>query len=110
MWEEFIRQTDKNSVLLGDFNLPGIDWTAGTEVGGRERQFQQAFEEAGLDQFVNFPTQVRGNTLDLILTNVPDRVVEVKEVGRLGKSDHVMIRASIDISRKGVRTTEMVPT
>jgi hypothetical protein len=39
---------------------------------------------------------------------VPERVVEIKEVGRLGKSDHVMIKASIDISRKEVKTREMV--
>jgi hypothetical protein len=51
---------------------------------------------------VNFPSQVRGNILDLILSNVPERVVEIKEMGRLEKSDHVMIKASIDISRKEV--------
>ncbi len=45
-----------------------------------------------LEQFVDFPTQVRGSTLDLILTNIPDIVVEVKEVGRKGENDHVMIQ------------------
>ncbi len=69
----------------------------------------QACEEAELVQMVDFPTQVRGNVLDLLLTNVPDKIVEVKDVGRLGKRDHSMIQASIAINRKESKTTERVP-
>jgi hypothetical protein len=60
-----------------------------------------------LEQFMDFPIQVRGNTLDLILTNVPERVVEVKEVGRLGRSNHVMIQMSIDINMKELKMTRV---
>ncbi len=45
----------------------------------------------------------------LVLTNIPERVVEVKDVDRLGKSDHVMIQVSIDIKMKEVKTTKCVP-
>jgi hypothetical protein len=37
MWTEFIQKTEKNSVILGDFNLPGIDWPEGTASGEREK-------------------------------------------------------------------------
>ncbi len=37
--------------------------------------------------------------LDLVLTNVPERVVEVSEGGRLGQSDHEMINIKISDGR-----------
>jgi hypothetical protein len=107
--EDFIRQADKNNVIMGDFNLPGIDWSKKSATGGRDKQFLQACMESDLEQVVDFPTQVRGNVLDLVLTNVPERVVEVKDVGRLGRSDHMMIQVSIETNKKEVKTTESVP-
>jgi hypothetical protein len=104
-----IRGTGSNSVVLGNFNLPGIDWRDWTATSGWEKQFLQACEDVGMEQFVDFATQKRGNTLDLILTNMPEKVVDVREVGRLGKSNHVMIQASINISMKETKTTETVP-
>jgi hypothetical protein len=41
----------------------------------------EACKEAGMEQLVNFPTQIRGNILDLVLTNIPDGVTEVRSVG-----------------------------
>jgi hypothetical protein len=74
---DLVRQADQNSVLLGDFNLPGIDWAEKGAASGQERKFLQACVESNLEQVVDFPTQVRGNILDLVLTNIPERVVEV---------------------------------
>ena len=48
-------------------------------------------EEALMTQMVEFSTLVRGNILDLVITNMPERIQELREEGRLGKSDHVMI-------------------
>jgi hypothetical protein len=67
--------------MVGDFNLPTIDWDSGTATGARTAQVVEAFEEAGMKQLVNFPTQVRGNIPDLVLTKIPDRVTEVRGVG-----------------------------
>jgi hypothetical protein len=106
---DFVRTAQKNSVILRDFNLPGIDWQDWSSASGRGRQFLHACEEAELEQFVNFPTQVRRNTLDLILSNAPDRFFEVKDVRRLGKSDHVIIQASLDICALETKTMENIP-
>ncbi len=95
---ELVRKTDENSVIVGDFNLPGIDWERGTATGRRWTQFLEACEDAGLEQLVTFQTQVRGNILDLLLTNIPDRVSDVKAIGRLGKSDHTMVSFNVSIS------------
>ena len=50
-----------------------------------------------MQQMVDFPTQVKGNILDLVITNIPERIEEIYEMGRLGKSDHVMIVTKISV-------------
>ena len=46
-------------------------------------------------QLVNFPTRTKGNTLDLTLTNALEKVSDICEAGRLGKSDHVIIQSEL---------------
>ncbi len=78
-------------------------------AGPRPAQFLEAYEEANLEQLVTFPTQVRGNTMDLLLTNIPDRVMDITDVGRLGRSDHNMILFSVSLKSKADKTEEQVP-
>ncbi len=42
--------------------------------------------------------------LDLVLTNIPERVIEVSEGGRLGQSDHEMIQIKVS-DGQGVPTS-----
>ncbi len=58
---------------------------------------------------VDFPTHVRGNILDLVLTNIPERIDEVMEAGRLGKSDHVIIATKIKVGSECEEDKEPVP-
>jgi len=92
---DLVKRAGKNSVLFGDFNLPGIDWSGGTATG-RAAEFMEAADDALMDQLVEFATQVSGNTLDLVITNAPERITEVSEEGRLGSSDHTMIKVKIN--------------
>jgi hypothetical protein len=46
--------------------------------------------------------------LDLLLTNVPERVGKVESVGQLGSSDHYMIMAEIAVGKRKVMETGMV--
>ena len=89
-----IKSVGKNTLLIGDFNLPDINWTTG-EAGGRSSPVLEAVTEAFMEQLVTFPTQVRGNVLDLVLTNVPERIQSVMAGGRLGASDHEIILVHI---------------
>jgi hypothetical protein len=59
-----------------------------------------------MEQLVEFPTQVKGNTLDLVITSIPERIEEVCEAGRLGKSDHTVIITKVSI---GVSLEEEKP-
>ena len=85
---------DKNSILVRDFNVPEIDWQEG-QARGRAAKVMEAADDKLLEQLVDFGTHVRGNILDLLLTNIPEQVLEVKEAGRLGHSDHSMILVTV---------------
>jgi Endonuclease-reverse transcriptase len=78
------------------FNLPEIDWSNG-RAQGRAKELLEAAENRLMEQMVTFSTHVRGNTLDLVITDMPERVAEVTEEGRLGTSDHVIIQMNIVI-------------
>ena len=87
---DLIGSAEKNSLFIGDFNLPSINWEEGC-AGNRELKFLQTVQDKFFTQLVDFPTHVRGNCLDLVLTNMPQKICEVSEQGRLGRSDHVMM-------------------
>jgi hypothetical protein len=53
-------------------------------------------EDSMMEQMVNFSTQVKGNCLDFVITNIPERVSEVSEAGRLGRSDRDMLCITLD--------------
>ncbi len=83
---ELVKGAPKGAVLLGDFNLPDVNWSTG-ESSSRARPLVNAVDDAMMEQMVNFSTQVRGSILDLVLTNIPERVFEVTAQGRLANSD-----------------------
>ncbi len=93
-----VRSVKKNSVLIGDFNLPDIDWATGG-AAARSAGFVEAVEDMHMVQMVDFATQIKGNCLDLLITNMPERITEVVEAGRLGRSDHEMICVKIEIGK-----------
>jgi hypothetical protein len=95
-----IRTADRQSVIIEDFNVPDIDWENGT-ASGRSRELLEAAEDRLLEQLVRFPTHIRGNTLDLVLTDIPERVTDVQDEGRLGGSDHVMMSVTISVAKAG---------
>jgi hypothetical protein len=95
--------------MVGDFNLPGVDWQMGT-ARHREREVLEATEEKMMEQPVTFSTHTKGNILDLLLTTVPERVTEVREEGRLGKSGHSMIVFEVSMNSQGTDRTGLKQT
>ena len=98
---EMIAESQKNSVLVGDFNLPGTNWGGGAASGGNEG-FVQALQDHYFEQLMDFPTHTKGNCLDLIVTNVPgtSRISNISQEGRLGKSDHGIICFDLLVDKK----------
>ena len=54
--------------------------------------------EEDLAQLVDFPTHVKGNILDLIITNCPDKIISITDEGRIGKSDHCIIKLEMRVN------------
>ena len=85
---------DKEVILMGDFNLPGLDWINGNLNRGpgcstTSLMFAELFDSLGLTQWVTQPTYPRsGNTLDLVLTSEPDRIGLVEVSPPLPGCDH----------------------
>ena len=87
---EILKNIEPNSYIIGDLNLPGINWeTLTTDKKGEG--ILEACLEMGLEQLINFPTHNKGNILDVIITNRSDCALNITDVGSLGKSDHCMI-------------------
>ena len=87
--------TEKEVLLLGDFNLPSLAWDQAEpfrQVTATDRLFLEAFVLLGLTQWVREPTYPRsGNVLDLILTSESDRIGAVDVLPPLPGCDHCPI-------------------
>ena len=73
--------------MVGDINLPGIDWRE-KKSDSKGKPVLETMEEEGLEQLIMFPTHTKGNVLDLVVTNCQEKIVGVNDAGRLGRSDH----------------------
>ena len=97
----------KKSLFIGDFNLPHMDIANGTaDVKGRP--ILEAINQSFLVNSVDFATHVRGNTLDLALSNIGDAIVNTTDLGPVGSSDHSAIKLEIDFYAKTDRSSEKV--
>jgi hypothetical protein len=75
--------------------MPDIDWREG-RAGNRGKLLLETTQKGDLQQMVSFPTHIKGNILDLVITNCPDKVLDISDGGRLGKSDHCIIMVDIE--------------
>ena len=53
---------------------------------------------------VTFSTHIKGNTLDLVLTDKPDKILSVCTAGRLGRSDHEILVVELAVGPQGQKT------
>ena len=89
------RSLPRNTILIGDINFPKIDWSGDGGGGGGGGDFYTTVRDSNLDQLVNFPTHKKGNTLDLIITNMSNSIISVSCSAPLGKSDHCVILTEV---------------
>ena len=94
---------NKETILLGDFNLPSLKWSLdavyGDYINPNDRMFLDCFLESGLTQWVNFGTfYPSGNILDLILSSDEDRIGEVFSVPPLPGCHHCPVICTIVFS------------
>ena len=84
-------------IIVGDFNLNGIDWATGNTRSSIEREFLNGFADLGLIQCINTATHTKGNTLDILLTTSTSYLKNLKiiDTERFCISDHYAITFSI---------------
>ena len=56
-------------IIVGDFNLPDIDWSSLLGTSSLSNYFCEFVFDSNLTQHVTEPTHVKGNILDLVLTS-----------------------------------------
>ena len=89
-------------LLVGDFNLPQIDWKLNlckTPESHYAYHFFSTIQDMFLYQHVTEPTRYREgckpSLLDLILTNEEGMITSLTYCPGLGKSDHVLLKCGL---------------
>jgi hypothetical protein len=90
-----LRDMQNDTILIGDMNMPGIDWIE-EKADSKGRELLETTMEQNLSQMVSFPTHTKGNVLDLVITNNPERVLDIWDVGWLGRSDHCILEVIVE--------------
>lgn len=96
--------TDQPFIVLGDFNLPSIDWTnlSLIDCTNIESILTDCCYHTNLCQLVHSSTHRDGGTLDLLLTTDPDLVEEVRVI-RL--RSHLTTSRSLSVFSRSLRST-----
>ena len=86
-------------IICGDFNLPDIDWS--TSIASSSESLHNYFTKFVKDnylwQLVHFPTR-NNNILDLILTNIPDKIHNLHGYDDIISTDHKLIGFDLDLT------------
>ena len=72
------KNSAKKLILVGDFNLPKIDWSNGTGTSTLENAFLNGFAECGMIQCVHEATHTKNSILDLVLSKNADHIKNLK--------------------------------
>ena len=85
----------KSYLIVGDFNLPGIDWRTFHASNDSERLLVDFVLDSGSVQAVDEPTHIGGNTLDLMIASDPWLVMNLNVTDPL-ISDHMGIATEVN--------------
>ena len=98
-FEEASRLQHSQLMIVGDFNLPLIDWdlcTSAAPDGHPSHSFIETTQNCFLYQHIRCPTRFRvgdsPSTLDLVFTDEEGMVKNLRYLPGLGSSDHVILR------------------
>ena len=104
---------DSHLIVMGDFNLPKIDWKTGEvkdTVHSYSTQFIETTDSLAWSQMVDDVTRFRGSNnpslLDLVFTKDEDMVDNLEMHAPLGKSDHAVLLWQMPIHRSRYKNTD----
>lgn len=94
-------QSSRFVIILGDFNVPNINWSSLSGCSTFSNALCDLIFDCNLIQLVNKPTHVKGNILDLVVTNSEKSIHDlfvISQKDQLINSDHFNISFSVDLS------------
>ena len=98
LMEKIGDMTNSHKLIMGDFNLPEIDWNqqiSRAPVGHFSGRFLESWRDCFFFQHIKEPTHFRGlqqaNVLDLVITNEEGMLSDLVFGEPVGKSHHVVI-------------------
>ena len=106
--ESLISRSGKNNIIIGDLNMPEINWDTYTGPN-KYSDILDTLQAKNMTQIVDFPTHNRGNILDAVFTNIPEQVLDIAPVGYLGKSDHLIISLELNFGPRINKSDESYP-
>lgn len=108
--QEIMKTTTCKRIVVGDFNLPDINWTTSTAYYAFSRDFLSIVQESGLYQLVSKNTRSRGNQsslLDLLMVSDDTMIGDIQYQEPIAKSDHSVILFNV-ISMKSKMASRTV--
>ena len=94
-------ETPRTRVVVGDFNMTGINWENQNCVSRDEKMFIDVIQDEFWTQHITEPTRHRfGQTpslQDLVLSNKEEIITSVTYTEPLGKSDQLCLIFTIDV-------------
>nr|CAD2172535.1 unnamed protein product [Meloidogyne enterolobii]CAD2172536.1 unnamed protein product [Meloidogyne enterolobii]CAD2175257.1 unnamed protein product [Meloidogyne enterolobii] len=91
--------SERNSIIVGDFNMPGINWNNKHSNTLFEAQFLEFSELLDFKQYIQEPTHIKGSTLDLLLSNSNNLICNHQIRPSFSTSDHFLIYFKLNIRR-----------
>ncbi|XP_052782951.1 uncharacterized protein LOC128219177 [Mya arenaria] len=95
---EEILPSYSNLMILGDFNLHLDDGTSAST------DFNNSLYSLGLEQHVTFPTQIEGNVLDLVISEVTNGINVLSCEQGPYISDHCVIKVITYVKRENIKS------
>ena len=92
-------QKDPTLVLMGDFNLPHVNWEYHTAGTNRSRRFLNHLDDNFLVQVLKELTR-KGAFLDMLLINREGLVGKIEIGGCLGHTDHETVKFKICVDKR----------
>lgn len=92
--QEIMKTTTSKRIIVGDFNLPDINWTTSTAYSTFSRDFLSTVQENGFHQLVSEHTRSRGkqsSLLDLVMVSDDTMAGDIQYQEPIAKSDHSVI-------------------
>jgi hypothetical protein len=93
----YCTNTDHVNIVLGDFNLPGVNWSS---MEGLVQGCSEIIAESSLVQLIDFPTMDFGvslNTNDLLFSSSPQYVTTIEKGSPFGPSNHCRLNFNLYI-------------